>query len=299
MFNVKVIADTESIDLDAHMTPKFGRVRLTTVELTYPLVVHAEFMTHRAFSRNAASARAIPTARVIKAVEENPFIPIHWGAAQKGMQAFEEVHPEVQEECRKDWLASRDHALDMARSLMKRGVHKQIANRLLAPFQWITVVASGTSDAWANFFHLRCHKMAEPHMQMLALTAREVYSTSRPELGPAGWWHLPYVTDVERTTHEDALFLAKVSASRCARISYLTRSDVRTISEDIALYERLVGGSRVHASALEHPAKVVRSQVNRPSWMRANFEPPWQQLRKMVPRDTITRMEDIGDFDDE
>jgi len=43
--------------------------RLTTMKLRYPKFVHGEFMTHRVFSRNASSSRAIPTAKYI---EESP-----------------------------------------------------------------------------------------------------------------------------------------------------------------------------------------------------------------------------------
>ena len=34
--------------------------RLTSLVLTYPRIIHAEMMTHRMFSRNASSSRAVP-----------------------------------------------------------------------------------------------------------------------------------------------------------------------------------------------------------------------------------------------
>jgi len=37
-----------------------GSNRITTFELEYPRFIHAELLTHRQFSRNSASSRAIP-----------------------------------------------------------------------------------------------------------------------------------------------------------------------------------------------------------------------------------------------
>ena len=38
-----------------------GGVRLVTMEARYPRFIHSEILTHRMFSRNAASSRALPT----------------------------------------------------------------------------------------------------------------------------------------------------------------------------------------------------------------------------------------------
>ena len=62
-------------------------VRLTTFKVTFPRFILAEFNTHRALSRNAASSRAIPVRRLLEQVEREPFIPEHWGANEPGMQA--------------------------------------------------------------------------------------------------------------------------------------------------------------------------------------------------------------------
>ena len=52
--SAKVVADSVSPD----------GIRLTTLQLRYPKFVHGEFMTHRVFSRNASSSRAIPVERM-------------------------------------------------------------------------------------------------------------------------------------------------------------------------------------------------------------------------------------------
>ncbi len=82
--SAKIIADSISPD----------DVRLTTFELEYPRFIHAEFMTHRLFSRNAASSRAIPVSKMIDLVETNTAKPIHWGKNQPGMSAKEELSAE-------------------------------------------------------------------------------------------------------------------------------------------------------------------------------------------------------------
>ena len=68
-----------------------NRVRITTMVLTYPRFVHSEFMTHRVFSRNASSSRAIPVKRQIQMIKDNPAIPLKFTMNQKGMQGGPEI----------------------------------------------------------------------------------------------------------------------------------------------------------------------------------------------------------------
>ena len=65
--------------------------RLTTVQVRYWRAVHAELMTHRAFSRNASSSRAIPVRKMLAQVWGDPAGPLRWGANQSGMQAEQEL----------------------------------------------------------------------------------------------------------------------------------------------------------------------------------------------------------------
>src|ERR1044072_9346325 len=85
--------------------------RLTTMEVTLPRLVLAEFNTHRVFSRNSASSRAIPVEKMLKKIQEDPFIPVYWGKNQKGMQANEELTIEEQLLAQKEWLVARDYAV--------------------------------------------------------------------------------------------------------------------------------------------------------------------------------------------
>jgi len=132
------------------------------MKLTYPRIIHSEMMTHRMFSRNSASSRAIPFKKMVESVKQNPFIPMAWQKDHKGMQGTEYFPQEgftaeegIGEEGLKDyWLAARDRAIQVAESLNNNNVTKQLCNRLLEPFMYHTVLVTATE--WENFFKLRC-----------------------------------------------------------------------------------------------------------------------------------------------
>lgn len=243
----KVIADSVS---------KAG-ARITTMQLKYPRFIHAEFMTHRAFSRNASSSRAIPVAKMLAQVRDAPAMPIHWGKNQAGMQAKEEVQ-DVRA-ARDLWERAAVRMTEFAADMADMGLHKQVVNRLLEPFQWIHVVVTATE--WENFFLLRDHEDAQPEIQALAREMRIAMCASNPrqkwaDLDDALNWHLPYITDAELIEHRDKpWWLAKLSAARCARVSYVKHDGTHPDpSEDLDLYDRLVGSEPRHSSPTEHQA---------------------------------------------
>lgn len=153
---------------------EFGN-RITTFLVTFPRIILAELNTHRMLSKNSASSRAIPFEKMIKAVEENPFIPIAWQKDHKGMQGIEYiVNEEHIECCIDDWLDARTHAINKAKTLnqgffpdtLKEDcVTKQLVNRLLEPFMYHTVLITGTE--WENFFNLRCPAYQTPVSQTI------------------------------------------------------------------------------------------------------------------------------------
>lgn len=51
-------------------------IEIATLLLTFPRIILSEFNTHRVFSRNSSSSRAIPYKKTVKSVKEDPFIPI-------------------------------------------------------------------------------------------------------------------------------------------------------------------------------------------------------------------------------
>lgn len=264
-------------------------IRLTTFELTYPRVIHAELMTHRQFSRNASSSRAIPWSRMREWVLNDPYIPIHWGKNQKGMQATEELSEEDKALAVRDWLDARDDAVSWADKLVERGIHKQIVNRLVEPFGHINVVCSATG--FENWYALRMHKAAMPEIQALAVAMARAQRASQPVLRPCSHgllmssWHLPYITYTERQELNPAV-LPKVSAARCARVSYKTHDGkTPTLDEDIALFERLVLNCPAHASPTEHQAYSVNNSAQHRS---GNFI-GWHQFRKSIPGEVAGR----------
>lgn len=228
-------------------------IRLTTMELNYPRFIHSEFMTHRMFSRNASSSRAIPIEKNIVEVQDNLVMPIHWGKNQPGMQAKEEII-EIGE-ARDQWIFASDNAVYHAEKLHDLGIHKQVANRLLEPFQWIKVIVTATE--WGNFFKLRLHPDAQPEMKQLAVVMQAAMNGSTPEELEHGEWHLPYISNDDWSgfsfgnyTIED---LIKFSVARCARVSYLNHDNSSPdVEKDIALADRLLKDG--HMSPFEHQA---------------------------------------------
>jgi hypothetical protein len=252
-------------------------VRLTTLEVSFPRIVLAEFNTHRMLSRNSASSRAIPVEKMLARVLEDPFVPAAWPKNQKGMQAVEDLDDTTAHEARLEWLLARDHAVTRARCLLDVGVHKQIANRLLEPWLWHTVIVTATE--WENFFALRCHPAAQPEIRTIAEMMRDAMAASTPRHIPHGAWHLPLVTDDERRTREADW--VKVSVGRCARVSYLTHDGLRDPAADVALCDRLAASG--HMSPMEHVATPQHRAV-----FRGNFR-GWVQYRKTLPNEEVFR----------
>jgi len=252
--NAEIIADSISE----------GGVRLTTFSLTYPRVIHGELMTHRVFSRNAMSSRAIPVSKLISEVWNDPFIPMVWGSNKPGMQAGEEVTGWRLALAKLTWVAASKAACVFAWALSKLGLHKQIGNRIMEPFQWMRTVLTATE--WDNFFALRDHPDAEPHFQALARRMRFEMDISTPRELVLGQWHLPYVDSVSGID-------CKISAARCARVSYLTHEGkAPSVEADLALYERLAGGEPIHASPLEHQATPALSATTRSGNLRGRVQ---------------------------
>lgn len=269
--------------------------RITTFELEYPRFIHAEFMTHRMFSRNAASSRAIPVERQIELIRENTAMPIHWGKNQPGMSAKEECTTKVDNVCgvgepncerEHAWRIARDNAIHVAEEFHKAGYHKQIVNRLLEPFAHIKVVCTATE--YDNFFWLRRHPDAQPEIHELANQMWAARGKSTPRTLRRGDWHVPYFKEggwcAKYETHSDENYVTledaiAISASCCAQVSYRTLDD--SIDKARAIYKRLVESAPVHASPFEHQAT--------PMWLTGAWPPSlgnlhgWKQLRQQIP----------------
>jgi thymidylate synthase ThyX len=255
---------------------------IITFSLTYPRIIHAELMTHRMFSRNASSTRAIPTKKLIDRVRETPTFFVHVGANQPGMQAHAEVSDEIKAKFREEWNELANINADFAeRWALEYGIHKQVTGRVLEPFSTISVLVTATE--YDNWYELRDHADAQPEIRDLASTMRKAKDASTPRLvgsrviTDARAWHLPYVTLDERKSYPVTKLLA-MSAARCARVSYLTHDNQNpALESDIALYHRLVESKPLHASPLEHQA--LCSHLSYPN---KNFTGGWVQHRSFL-----------------
>ena len=263
--------------------------RLTTVVIRYPRFIHSEVLTHRDRARNSASSRAIPWPKMMAAITEDPVVPIRFGSEQKGMQTGGEV--ENVEEARRIWMSARDDAVFYAQQLADLGVHKSICNRLTEPFMWITVVMTATE--WNNFFRLRCHTDAEIHFQKIAGMIREALGNSIPKVPEevcltstnfesieqhSELWHLPFVAghDLDDVLADFSMDdIKRISAARCARVSYLTHEGIHDPKKDLELFNRLANGSGFgHWSPMEHVAMALDTPDRSGPFIG------WKQFRK-------------------
>lgn len=203
-------------------------------------------------------------------ISEDPVIPMKWGAEQSGMQTGGEIAEELRPKAQAIWLNAMKNALASADELATLGVHKSLCNRLTEPWMWITVLMTATE--WKNFFRLRCHPDAEIHFQKIAGMIRYEIARSTATRLNFFEWHTPFVDNEEKKEIEGAHrsgalivpvemtaldCIKRISAGRCARLSYLTHEGKRDWGLDIALATKLIvrPDDVIHASPLEHVAR--------------------------------------------
>jgi thymidylate synthase ThyX len=260
MIKAKIIADSINT---------YGN-RITSFLLTYPRFIHSELMTHRMFSRNAASSRAIPVEKIIKSISEEPAMPCVWGKNQRGMQAEEALSGVELEKAMKIWHLSKRRQIKYAQMLLQLGLHKQVANRILEPFMHMTTLVTATE--YANFFNLRAHKDAQPEFQELAFLMLEEYISSEPKVLQIGSWHLPFADKYLDENLSEAQLL-KIVTARAARLSYMTFEGDIDHNKDYDLHDKLIESG--HWSPAEHPARALGKPER-----SGNFV-GWLQYRKL------------------
>lgn len=273
--------------------------RLTSFLATYPRFIHSEFMTHRVFSRNAASSRAIPFRRMLKDINDHPAMPEYWGVEKPGMQSGEAMN---ETDCRVTinnidqirrfvchWIEQTKGATDL---------HKSIANRYLEPWAHITVLATATDKGLANFFALRAHPAAQPEFQVLAYQMLAQYIEHKPTRLYWGEWHIPSfggnpMVVIGGSGISDEI---KIATARCARLSYLTFDGEHSPEKDIKLHDDLLANK--HMSPFEHCAQ-AREETPMPSnfdaWEDDNgpflASSHWLQYRKMIEGENQTNVD--------
>lgn len=277
--------------------------RLVTMECKFHRFILAEMNTHRVFSRNSASSRAIPYVKVRNRVIDDLAYPVKWASEQKGMQGGDELINEYKNAFMSTtWAVARHDAVNCADTIHELGLHKSLCNRLLEPFMWHTAIITATE--WDNFFWQRCDPTAQPEMKAIADQMQIAYFSSVPKELAHGQWHLPYIQtqdwEIAYEIRPDLTVLGivellkQVSTARCARVSYLTHDGKRDLNEDINLFERLKGSG--HWSPFEHVATPVagetRQTVNhgivRSYYGTGNFI-GWKQFRKEFPNENRTK----------
>lgn len=224
--------------------------RVTTFLLVYPRFLHSELLTHRAFGRNAASSRAIPVATMLRNVWNNPAIPYRWGRMKKGMQDGGPLPNSTTAACKALWLLARYPVMFAVWLLVKIGLHKQVANRLLEPWSHMTVVVTATE--WKNFYRLRLHKDAQPEFRILAEKMLWEHVNSKPiKLGEDGW-HLPFWRDEDDGINNctQVGVAVKRCTARCARTSYVNFYGKDSVEDDYRLHDDLMKNG--HWSPFEH-----------------------------------------------
>lgn len=262
--------------------------RLTSFVLVFPRFILAELNTHRVFSRNSASSRAIPFNKMLESVQTDPFIPIAWMKDHSGMQGNEYFTDTL--ELHNQWYIARDLAIQQAKALSGLGLTKQIVNRLLEPFLWHTVIVTATE--WENFFALRAHDAAEIHIQKLAYLMLDAYNASEPKTLDFGEWHIPFGDNIDgvrvqeelgniNSSHELGLAKAKIATARCARVSYTNFEGKDDYQADLELFNRL--SSMGHWSPFEHCAYATERGYS----VGGNFR-GWTQMRHTMPNENKT-----------
>ena len=266
-----------------------NNTRLTTFELEYPRFIHGEVMTHRVFSRNASSSRAVPTKKAIEQVKNNPAVPVYFGLNKPGMVAGEE-HSN-RDACVKAWKHMAAATSEMVRALDEQNIHKQIAARPLETYQMMKVVLSGTD--FENFFWLRDDDAAQPEIRELAKVMREAMDSNEPVNLSEGDWHTPYFNNGYVTASSTDIELAKkISASCCAQVSYRNLDD--SIEKAEKIYDMLIKADKIHASPFEHiatPAPEWKGEewpegvthINRNKELCSGNFRSWIQLRALLP----------------
>lgn len=268
---------------------------LITFVVTFPRIILAELNTHRMFSRNSASSRAIPFDKMVKSLQDNPFIPIAWQKDHKGMQGTEyETDSQCIHELTEIWLDGRDTAINTARMLHDVDVTKQLCNRMLEPYMYHTCIITTSKPGLENFFDLRCPSygeqgyksklevgdsmsiiewlqfnkgQAEIHMMALAESMYDAYKASVPERLEPGDWHVPYSKQIIEQFGNSAHWMfnsipgmAYVSSVMCARVSYtVPDTDLTkwTFEKYMDKAIDLSTAKPLHASPFEHPNKAM------------------------------------------
>ncbi len=243
--------------------------KIATFVLKVPKFIQPHINSHRSLSRNAASSRAVPAKKMRARVLLTPFVPVYFGENKAGMASGEPITGFRLFVIKRVWLWSRYVACFFHYVGEKAGLHKEILNRLIEP--WIMTEIVLTATEWGNFLKLRDNPAAQPEIQVVAKQIINIFESTKPNKLKVGEWHLPFIKDAENKL--DVELKKKISAARCARVSYfLFDGKPSDVESDVKLCERLASSG--HWSPFEHVAQALSENER-----VGNFV-GWKQYRK-------------------
>lgn len=260
--NIKVVTpEGISAEIVEHSKSKHDGSEIVTVNLRYGLIVHAEWLRHRMITNNVKSNRAIPAKVIRKEVLEDPYVPVWFGENQAGMVAENKAKKEKLLRCL--WKLARYPVCFTHYVGEKLGLHKEVLNRLLSPWQWVRQTSTFTEGD--NLYNLRLHKDAQKDIQAVVQCVYDAVKQSKPHELSYGEYHTPYVSKqrIGGTLYyidNNGAYLSteeaiKCSAARCARSSYDKHDGSKTTAlGDIPLYDKLIVSEPAHASPVENQA---------------------------------------------
>lgn len=278
---------------------------IITYKLTYPRIILSEVNTYKMLEKNTSSSRAIPIEKMIEVVEKEPFIPIAFQKQHKGMQGTEYITDEKEiESCVNLWLDGRDSALSVIDEFIDLvGVTKQVLNRIIEPWMWVTQLCTGTRESFEHLFEQRCpiynvenlkfiskrdaiflfpslkdltdlewlqrnSGQAEIHFMDLAEKMYDALNESTPDVLKEGEWHIPFQEEIWKGKQAEKLEdVIKMSCAMTARVSYTTINDneVLTLEKAKKIYDKCVKSG--HFSVVGHCAKCM-SYEEYESWYK-------------------------------
>ena len=294
-----------SAEIVAHSKRPVTGEELITYRLTFPRIILAEINTYKMLSKNTSSSRAIPFEKIVEVVEKDPFIPIAWQKQHRGMQGYE-----YWEEYEKGsyepeglnypnitylngaWNMAKDMAIEQAKTLNRYGATKQLVNRLLEPFMWVTQLVTGTRESFEHLFNQRCpvypgcckswkelcdldsnytmetpiikrleknKGQAEIHFMDLAEKMYDALQESIPNELFMGSYHIPFLKDI--ISSEEMLGvdnLITMSVALTARVSYTSIGDDNklTLKRAKDIYNHCLENG--HWSVFEHIGQCMR-----------------------------------------
>lgn len=268
---------------------------LITYRLTYPRIILAQVNTYKSLVKITASSRAQPFNKVVEVIENDPFIPMAYQKAHKGMQGTEYFMGE--EEIRErdlEWLTARDKAVEQAKKLNDLGVTKQVTNRILEAYMWVTQLVTGTREAYEHLFNQRCPEYeiggvkgrskkemgldlsdeewltcnkghAEIHFMDLAEKMYDALRDSEPKELKPGELHIPYLDTPLMTPDLFPEDVIKYSCGLTAHTSYTTIGDgtKMTIEKARGLFDHCLENG--HYSVFEMIGKAMsKDELNDP-----------------------------------